>query len=91
MDVGFKDHIRWASVSVLNNITEGFECGSNRDFIRFLYYSKGSLGEVRNLLNLAIEINNLLSDDYQFNRYLCLEISKQQANCIKYLKRKENK
>ncbi len=39
-DFGFKDQIQRASISVLNNIAEGFERGSDRDFIKFLYYSK---------------------------------------------------
>lgn len=55
-DFGFKDQIQRAAVSVMNNIAEGFERGSNRDFVKFLYYSKGSVLEIRSLLNLAVEL-----------------------------------
>jgi len=36
-DYGFKDQIQRAAVSVMNNIAEGFERGSNKDFAKFLY------------------------------------------------------
>lgn len=49
----FKDQIERASTSVMNNIAEGFECGSDKDFTKFLYISKASAGEVRSMLYLA--------------------------------------
>ena len=49
-DFGFKDQIQRASISIMNNIAEGFEKDNNTEFIRFLYFSKGSAGEVRSML-----------------------------------------
>ena len=46
-DFGLKDQIQRASVSIMNNIAEGFERDNNKEFVRFLIYSKGSAGEVR--------------------------------------------
>ena len=46
-DFSFKDQITRASVSVSNNIAEGFERNSNTDFIRFLYYALSSNSELR--------------------------------------------
>ncbi len=46
-DYGLSSQIQRASVSVLSNIAEGFEKGYNKEFIRFLYIAKGSIGEVR--------------------------------------------
>ena len=43
-DYGFKDQIQRAAVSVMNNIAEGFERGSNKDFAKFLFIAKGSVG-----------------------------------------------
>jgi four helix bundle protein len=52
-DFGFKDQIQRAAVSISSNIAEGFERGSNKEFLQFLYYAKGSCGEVRSQLRLA--------------------------------------
>lgn len=52
-DYSFKDQIRRASVSVMNNIAEGFERSSDVEFKRFLDISKAFCGEVRSMLYLA--------------------------------------
>ena len=55
-DYGFKDQIQRASVSVPSNIAEGYERNSNKEFIQYLFISKGSAGELRTQLYLAIEL-----------------------------------
>ncbi len=47
------NQINRAVLSITNNIAEGSEYNNNAQFIRFLKYSKGSCGEVRNMLNLC--------------------------------------
>jgi len=55
----FKDQIVRASVSISNNIAEGFDRKTNPDFIRFLYFAIGSNSEVRSMLYLSIRLNHL--------------------------------
>ena len=52
-DFGFRDQITRASVSISNNIAEGFERRTNPDFIRFLYFALASNSEVRSMLYLS--------------------------------------
>src|SRR6188474_2813760 len=47
-----KDQLERAAVSVSNNIAEGFERGTNKELLSFLYISRGSAGEVRSMLCL---------------------------------------
>lgn len=52
-DFSFRDQLQRAAISVSSNIAEGYERGSNADFIRFLYHAKASCGEMRSQLHLA--------------------------------------
>lgn len=52
-DYGFKEQIQRASVSVMNNIAEGFDYGSDAMFIRYLDIAKASCGEVKSMSYLA--------------------------------------
>ena len=51
-----RDQIERAAVSVSNNIAEGFERGTNKELLAFLYISRGSAGEVRSMLCLLDRI-----------------------------------
>ena len=56
-DYGFRDQIQRAAVSIMNNIAEGFESGSDATFIRYLNISKGSCSEVKSMLYLCSDLN----------------------------------
>jgi len=58
-DFGFRDQITKASVSISNNIAEGFERRTNPDFVRFLYFALASNSEVRSMLYLSERLNFL--------------------------------
>lgn len=52
-DFGLRDQMQRAAVSVPSNIAEGYERSSNREFVQFLNYSRGSGGELRTQIYLA--------------------------------------
>ncbi|MBI5585645.1 MAG: four helix bundle protein [Deltaproteobacteria bacterium] len=64
-DFGLKDQMRRSAVSTMSNIAEGFERGSRAEFHKFLVIAKGSCGELRSQLYVALDagyINSLLFD-----------------------------
>lgn len=55
-DWGFRDQITRAGLSIPSNIAEGYERETNKDFIKFLHYAKGSAGELRTQIYIGIDI-----------------------------------
>ena len=84
-DYGFKDQIQRASVSIMNNISEGFDYSTIKEFIRYLYISKGSCSEVRSMLYLAVQLGYISEEDQKEKRALAVEISKMLTGLIKSL------
>jgi four helix bundle protein len=56
---GVRDQIERSSVSVSNNIAEGFERGTTPELLTFLYISRGSCGETRSVLCLCERLPRL--------------------------------
>ncbi len=48
-----RDQIERSSISISNNIAEGFERGTTLETLTFLYISRGSSGETRSVLCLC--------------------------------------
>ncbi|WP_419776360.1 four helix bundle protein [Maribacter flavus] len=64
-DYFYKDQTFRASVSISNNLVEGFDRRTNVDFIRFLYIVTSSNSEVRSMLYLSQRLNFLNSSETQ--------------------------
>lgn len=84
-DYSFRDQIQRASVSVMNNIAEGFERQTNKEFKHFLFVAKGSCGEVRSMAGLAKDLGYISEKDYNIVSELSAEISKILSGFIKTL------
>lgn len=64
-DFGLKDQIQRASVSVMANIAEGFDCESNLEFARFLSIARRSAAEVQSLLYTVLDIGYLDQNTFE--------------------------
>ena len=82
-DYGFKDQMQRASVSIASNIAEGYERNSNKDFVRFLFISKGSLSELRTQLEIANEIGYFGHDTFDILENRCNKIGAMLTKLIK--------
>ncbi|MDX9750546.1 MAG: four helix bundle protein [Flavobacteriales bacterium] len=74
-DFEFKDQIRGAAISVSNNIAEGFDCGSNKDFRRFLRIARSSCNEVRSMVILGDRFGYFTADEVARLREDCIRLS----------------
>lgn len=84
-DYSFKDQIRRASISIISNIAEGFERDSNREFHKFLGYSKGSAVEVRAQITVAFDIGYIELETKEELKSQCTEIIKMISSLRTYL------
>ncbi len=85
-DFGLRDQIRRAAVSIMSNIAEGFESRTRPLFTEFLGRAKGSAGEVRAQLYIALDVGYI--DQTQFTSLYDQvdKISRQIFKLTNYLK-----
>jgi len=88
-DFGLKDQIRRASISILSNIAEGFERGGDKEFLQFLAVAKGSCGEVRAQLYIAVDQGYLSQDMFERLFNSANEIGRLISGLMKYLNESE--
>ncbi len=84
-DYSFRDQIRRASVSITNNIAEGYERNTNKEFKHFLFIAKGSCGEVRSMIHLAHSLKYISPENYTALHDEAEEISRILSGFIKTL------
>ena len=89
-DFSFTDQIKRAAVSISNNVAEGSERLSSKDFARYLDVSKGSSGEVRSMYHLAERLGFIESEVADQRRAQCKSISRQLGGFAKHLRRKSS-
>jgi len=85
LDYSFVNQIRRASVSIMNNIAEGYERNTNKEFRNFLFISKGSCAEVRSMLYIAYKINYINNEQFKELHKDTIEIAKLLSGLIKTL------
>lgn len=88
-DRGLVDQIRRATTSIMSNIAEGFERGSKTEFIQFLFIAKGSCGEVRAQLQIALDQNYVTPLIFERLQNLARQTSGMLSNFIAHLQQSD--
>ncbi len=86
---GLMNQMQRAAVSAMSNIAEGFERGSNTEFIQFLYTARASCGEIRSQSYIALDLGYGALAEIQELRERCETLSRRLKTLIEYLKRAE--
>ncbi len=76
-DYGFRDQIQRAAVSIMNNIAEGVESGSDAKYVNFLQISRGSCSEVRSMLYLCVDRQMIAQEQFNDLKSDAVSISNQ--------------
>ena len=76
-DYGFRDQIQRAAVSIMNNIAEGAESGSDAKYVNFLQISRGSCSEVRSMLYLCLDRKIISQETFDRLKAEAISISNQ--------------
>ncbi len=63
-DYGFTDQFRRSSISVMNNIAEGFDRWRRAEFLQYLSVAKGSAGELRSMMYAALDIGYITQAEF---------------------------
>jgi len=86
-DLSLRDQIRRAATSAMSNIAEGFERGTRKEFIQFLSIAKGSVGEARSQLYVALDQAYLTATRFTELKDMAIALSRRIASFIAYLEK----
>jgi four helix bundle protein len=90
-DYALVNQMRRAAISILSNIAEGFERNGDKEFVQFLLVAKGSCGEVRAQLYVALDQEYVDGDSFASINNKLTETSRMISDLIKYLRQSELK
>ena len=85
-DYSLKDQIWRSAGSVMDNIAEGFDDSSTKEFIRFLGYSQRSCSEIQSQLYRALDCNYITQTQFDKCYQSASECRKQIKGFRKYLR-----
>jgi four helix bundle protein len=85
-DFSLRGQIQGAATSIMSNIAEGFERAGNQEFAQFLSVAKGSSGEVRSQLYVALDQGYITANESEKLLISFKRLSGMIGGLIKYLK-----
>jgi four helix bundle protein len=85
-DFALRDQMRRAALSIPTNIAEGFERTSRKEYLLFLNIAKGSAGEMRSLIRVALEVGFLDTDTHDRLRNSAMTLSRFLSNQMKSIR-----
>ena len=85
---GFRDQIQRAAVSIMNNIAEGYESGTDAKYANFLHIAKGSCSEVRSMLYVCLDRKYCSQEQFDVLKSQSIIISSQLYKLLEYLNNK---
>ena len=88
-DYGLRDQIQRAASSAMHNIAEGFESGSDPEFVRFLKMARRSAGEVQSQLYLALDVRYISEEERQKAYMLAVEVKQLINGMMTYLRKSD--
>ena len=88
-DYGLRDQIQRAASSVMHNIAEVFESGSDPEFVRFLKMAHHSAGEVQSQLYLKLDIGYITENEREKAYTLAMDVKKLINGMMTYLRKSE--
>jgi len=86
-DFRLTGQITGAAISIMNNICEGFDSRSNKEFVRFLTYSRRSTSEVQNCLYIAFDQTYISESEFQATYKHCSKVRQIIDGIIRYLRK----
>ena len=89
-DFRLRDQIQGATGSIMHNIAEGFDDGSDTEFIHFLKYARRSASEVQSEIYLALDRKYVSAEDFQRVYDLATTTKKSVNAFIAYLRKSKH-
>jgi four helix bundle protein len=90
-DYSFRDQIQRAAISIMSNIAEGFDRGSNKEFIQFLIIARSSVSEVKSLSYAALDIAYINENTFSRISERCRKLTSLLNGFIRYLRNSSRK
>ena len=85
-DFGLRDQMHRSAISIMSNIAEGYERASQKEFLNFISYAKGSVGELRCQMYIALDLSYITEKEFKEGHELCIQISAQLTRFAQYIR-----